>query len=467
MVEKTEKYSSWLVEGLKSEKSSIASSPSSLKSGGDSDFEPCDEDGNDDEATIEEEEEQGKDEVNDELAALQRDSEVPIEELLGSIPSEMLKPSQEEDDSSEDEEDKVEEEMKDESQVSVSKEKERKEKDDSKETDEDMEIDVEKVDETIKPDDTVKHEVEDNQEKLLAVPGPSSAVVKSSATADDADDEFKVDESEAVDDEETLDQEENLDDADHDQELDDLQKEGEIPIEELLKMYGGGGDDISEAEDEGDEDGDPLSDESDVSEDEGTEGLLSKDAVKETPKKEASKSDGVPDEELNNAAATAESLQPKGFTLSTVQVKTEVPFLLRHKLREYQHIGLDWLVTMFEKQLNGILADEMGLGKTIQTISLLAHLACEEGIWGPHLIVVPTSVMLNWEFELKKWCPGFKILTYFGTQKERKLKRTGWSKPNAFHVCITSYKLVIQDHQAFRRRKWKYLILDEVSHLNG
>ena len=79
---------------------------------------------------------------------------------------------------------------------------------------------------------------------------------------------------------------------------------------------------------------------------------------------------------------------------------------------------------MYNKQLNGILADEMGLGKTIQTIALLAHLACEDGCWGPHLIVVPTSVMLNWEFEFKKWCPGFKILTYFGTQKERKLKRT-------------------------------------------
>ena len=60
-------------------------------------------------------------------------------------------------------------------------------------------------------------------------------------------------------------------------------------------------------------------------------------------------------------------------------MKTKVPFLLRHTLREYQHIGLDWLVTMLEKKLNGILADEMGLGKTIQTIALLAHLACEEG----------------------------------------------------------------------------------------
>lgn len=47
------------------------------------------------------------------------------------------------------------------------------------------------------------------------------------------------------------------------------------------------------------------------------------------------------------------------------------------------------------------------------------------GNWGPHLIIVPTSVMLNWEMELKKWCPAFKILTYYGTQKERKHKRAG------------------------------------------
>jgi len=60
-------------------------------------------------------------------------------------------------------------------------------------------------------------------------------------------------------------------------------------------------------------------------------------------------------------------------------VVTTIPFLLKHTLREYQHIGLDWLVTMYDRKLNGILADEMGLGKTIQTISLLAHLACEKG----------------------------------------------------------------------------------------
>jgi E1A-binding protein p400 len=93
--------------------------------------------------------------------------------------------------------------------------------------------------------------------------------------------------------------------------------------------------------------------------------------------------------------------------------------------------------------MNGILADEMGLGKTIQTISALAYLASNYGIWGPHLVVVPTSILVNWEIEFKRWCPAFKILTYFGSPKERKLKRTGWSQPNFFHVCITSYKIVI------------------------
>ena len=109
--------------------------------------------------------------------------------------------------------------------------------------------------------------------------------------------------------------------------------------------------------------------------------------------------------------------------MTDLKVQTPIPFLLKHKLREYQHIGLDWLVMMNNRKLNGILADEMGLGKTMQTIALLTHLACHCGNWGPHLIVVPTSVMLNWECEFKKWCPAFKILTYFGSHKERKQKR--------------------------------------------
>ncbi len=111
----------------------------------------------------------------------------------------------------------------------------------------------------------------------------------------------------------------------------------------------------------------------------------------------------------------AKSFQPTGTDLSSASVKTKVPFLLHGSLREYQIIGLDWLVTLHNKKLNGILADEMGLGKTIQTISMLASLACDKGVWGPHLIVVPTTIIINWEMEFKKWCPGLKILTYFGS----------------------------------------------------
>ena len=86
-------------------------------------------------------------------------------------------------------------------------------------------------------------------------------------------------------------------------------------------------------------------------------------------------------------------------------VHVERPFVLSKKLilREYQHVGLNWLVSLHERRLNGILADEMGLGKTVQTISLLAYLAAYRGIWGPHLVVVPTSCLVNWETEFKKW----------------------------------------------------------------
>ncbi|KAM4023747.1 LOW QUALITY PROTEIN: helicase SRCAP [Anomaloglossus baeobatrachus] len=291
---------------------------------------------------------------------------------------------------------------------------------------------------------------------------------------EDEDDEFTINEDEAEDEEDTIAAEEEMaGKQDHAEELSQLAREGEMSLEELLLKYSVlppsdqqiaslSGPDSVGSEDYDSSDGPPSDCES-----EGVEFLVKQDEDDpggdhlplEPPE---------PKKEITDIAATAESLQPKGYTLATTQVKTAVPFLLRGELREYQHIGLEWLVTMYEKKLNGILADEMGLGKTIQTISLLAHLACERGNWGPlYLYIVPTSVILNWEMELKRWCPSFKILTYYGSQKERKLKRQGWTKSNAFHVCITSYKLVLQDHQAFRRKNWKYLILDEAQNIKN
>ena len=150
-------------------------------------------------------------------------------------------------------------------------------------------------------------------------------------------------------------------------------------------------------------------------------------------------------------------------------LKQGMPFILNPtlQLRDYQKQGIRWLISMCNRGLNGILADEMGLGKTVQTISLLAHLAAEQGIWGPHLIIVPTSVLLNWEMEFKRFCPAFKVLTYYGSAKARREKRRGWSKPNTFHVCITSYQLAVVDAAVFRRRKWYYLALDEAQNIKN
>lgn len=309
------------------------------------------------------------------------------------------------------------------------------------------------------------------------------------------DGDFILANGEEKDDETTLLEEEELAKAEADDTVDEialLQKESEIPIEDLLARYRQDPDINRSTEDDSASESDYLSDSSpkqDVAVDEVHSAIelqvnrsrdiqhVSMDeadlptelhSVKCSTSEQEDKRDqtvdddgGENDDRIADAAAAARSAQPTGNTFLTTKVRTKYPFLLKFSLREYQHIGLDWLVTMYEKRLNGILADEMGLGKTIMTIALLAHLACEKGIWGPHLIVVPTSVMLNWETEFLKWCPAFKILTYFGSAKERKHKRQGWLKPNSFHVCITTYRLVIQDSKIFKRKKWKYLILDE------
>ncbi|XP_031780344.1 helicase domino isoform X2 [Nasonia vitripennis] len=426
IVDQTEKYSSWLTEGLNKPEgtqstpasihSSRISSPITSGKHSDDDFKP-NQDSDDDEETIAKAEEEMKSNHKEEVELLKKESELPLEDILKELPPNYL----------------------------------------------------------------------EERDKSLS-PLPKEAE-ESDNVEEGKDTEFTVASDQSTDDEEdTIQEQEKLEkNVDHKQELDDLMAENEMSIDELRAKYANAVDtpmDVDETDEESDkeeeeeqesesenetenESEDETQDDSQTQSDEepavGLKSLLEDLSDENKSMNEAAEKQS----EMDSVAALAESIQPKGNTLLTTSVVTKIPFLLKHNLREYQHIGLDWLVTMFERKLNGILADEMGLGKTIQTIALLAHLACEKGNWGPHLIIVPTSVMLNWEMECKKWCPGFKILTYYGTQKERKQKRTGWTKPNAFHICITSYKLVIQDHQSFRRKKWKYLILDEAQNIKN
>eukprot|EP00963_Diacronema_lutheri_P007518 scaffold649_cov347-Pavlova_lutheri.AAC.157 len=137
------------------------------------------------------------------------------------------------------------------------------------------------------------------------------------------------------------------------------------------------------------------------------------------------------------------------------------------RLKPYQLKGLQWLVSLYDQGLNGILADEMGLGKTVQALSFLMHLTEAHGIWGPYLVIAPASTLPNWADEVRKFCPGLKILPYWGGLQERRVLRKNlnpkklYTKTSPFHVVVTSYQLVVQDESYFRKIKWQYMVLDE------
>jgi DNA helicase INO80 len=144
------------------------------------------------------------------------------------------------------------------------------------------------------------------------------------------------------------------------------------------------------------------------------------------------------------------------------------PKMLHCQLMEYQLKGLNWLVNLYEQGINGILADEMGLGKTVQSISVMAYLAENHNVWGPFLVIAPSSTLHNWRQEVTRFVPGLKVLPYWGNEKDRKVLRTIWnreyvtySEDAPFHVLITSYDLVVRDKKCFQKMKWQYMILDE------
>lgn len=149
-------------------------------------------------------------------------------------------------------------------------------------------------------------------------------------------------------------------------------------------------------------------------------------------------------------------------------VEIEQPKMLNAQLKEYQLKGLNWLVNLYEQGINGILADEMGLGKTVQSISVMAYLAEKHDIWGPFLVVAPASTLHNWQQEIAKFVPDLKILPYWGSAADRKVLRKFWDRKHstykkdaAFHVCVTSYQLVVSDVAYFQKMRWQYMILDE------
>ena len=137
-----------------------------------------------------------------------------------------------------------------------------------------------------------------------------------------------------------------------------------------------------------------------------------------------------------------------------------LPKNFQAKLRPYQQEGVNWLSFLKEYQFGGILADDMGLGKTIQALTILAHSHEDVSVTKPSLIVAPTSVVYNWQEEIKRFTPGLKTYLYMGKE------RTFLQDKN-INIIITSYALLWRDHKQFSNHNFHYVVLDEAHYIKN
>ena len=130
-------------------------------------------------------------------------------------------------------------------------------------------------------------------------------------------------------------------------------------------------------------------------------------------------------------------------------------------MRDYQVRGLNWMISLYENNINGILADEMGLGKTLQTISLLGYMKHFRNEGGPHMVLVPKSTLANWMNEFKKWCPTMRAVCLIGDQETRNKFIRDTMMPGGWDVVVTSYEMLIREKSVFKKFSWKYMVIDE------
>lgn len=134
--------------------------------------------------------------------------------------------------------------------------------------------------------------------------------------------------------------------------------------------------------------------------------------------------------------------------------QTKVPEIINAELRGYQKEGLNWMNFLYDFSWGGILADDMGLGKTLQVITFMALLKQKQE--GTNLIVVPTTLIFNWENELKKFCPDLKYLTYYSGNRKKDHRQF-----EKYDLVITTYGLLVNDIQILMLHKFNYIVLDE------
>ncbi|MEQ9423524.1 MAG: SNF2-related protein [Cyclobacteriaceae bacterium] len=132
-----------------------------------------------------------------------------------------------------------------------------------------------------------------------------------------------------------------------------------------------------------------------------------------------------------------------------------IPSGFKGTLRPYQKAGFNWLQFLNKYNFGGCLADDMGLGKTVQTLAMLQGQK-ENSPELTSLLVMPTSLIYNWEMEAKRFTPKLKVLVYAGTNRVKDV-----SLFQKYDVVLTSYGIVRLDIDLLCKFYFNYIILDE------
>ncbi|WP_263264942.1 DEAD/DEAH box helicase [Pseudomonas sp. RIT-PI-S] len=136
------------------------------------------------------------------------------------------------------------------------------------------------------------------------------------------------------------------------------------------------------------------------------------------------------------------------------------PSGLNATLRGYQLEGLSWMQNLRELEVGGILADDMGLGKTLQA---LAHILTEKNagrLDRPVMVVMPTSLIPNWQDEASRFAPGLRVLTLQGVGRKKYFDRL-----DEYDLLLTTYALLPKDVERIGQLKLHLLILDEAQYI--